>query len=346
MFSNNDFCCIIINIRFLIVEGDFTRDDVIKDIKDNSYKKVFENPELFCQFLKGFSNVEILKDIESKDISDCTDRFIPLFFEEKDSDTVKVVEVKKDIFIIALIEHQSKVCYDMAFRMLLYMSLIWHEWVKEKENNNKGISKTKGFKLPPILPIVYYTGTETWTAELNFKDLIYLKEAFDAYIPDFGYELVQLKDYSIESLMNFGDVLSFVMMIDKIKSPEQIKQILGKITDEYIEKMKEKVPENLLELLRDIIFLFLKRINVSEGERKKVEELIYQRRFDDMFEGLAGYDVQKVRKEVREEVTKEVTERDNINFVKILSNLGHTAEEISKVTGFTIDRVKEILETN
>lgn len=217
---------------------------VIKDIKDNSYKKIFENPELFCQFLKSFSNVEILQDIEPKDISDCTDRFTPLFFEEKDADTVKVVEVKTDIFIIAMIEHQSKVCYDMAFRMLLYMSLIWHEWINQQENNKKGISKTKGFKLPPILPIVYYTGTETWTAEFNFKDLVDLKDAFDPYIPDFGYELVQLKDYTIESLMNFGNVMSFVMMVDKIKYPEEIKEILGKITDEYIKNMKEKVPEN------------------------------------------------------------------------------------------------------
>lgn len=70
-----------------------------------------------------------------------------------------------------------------------------------------------------------------------------------------------------------------------------------------------------------------------------------------MFEGLESYDVQKVRKEVREEVTKEITElvteqvtkQKDISFVKILSNLGHTAEEISKVTDFTVDMIKEIL---
>lgn len=54
-----------------------------------------------------------------------------------------------------------------------------------------------------------------------------------------------------------------------------------------------------------------------------------------MFEILENYDVKKVR--------EEVARQKDISFVRILSNLGHTVEEISKVTGITIDRIKEIL---
>lgn len=54
---------------------------VIKDVKDNSYKKIFDNPELFCQFLRTFTNISLLKNIKPEDIIDCTDRYIPLFIE-------------------------------------------------------------------------------------------------------------------------------------------------------------------------------------------------------------------------------------------------------------------------
>lgn len=34
------------------------------------------------------------------------------------------------------------------------------------ERKKKGISRTKDFRYPPILPIVYYEGAGTWTASM------------------------------------------------------------------------------------------------------------------------------------------------------------------------------------
>ena len=210
---------------------------VIHKIKDNSYKELFDNPEVFIQFIKHFSNVPILNDIKAEDMEDYTNRFIPLFLEEKDADSIKVVKIKEDIFVITMIEHQSEVCYNMSCRMLWYMVLIWNEWIKQKEKEEKGITIRKDFKLPPILPIVYYTGTDTWSAEVNFSNSVYLSNEFSKYIPNFSYELVPLNKYTIEDLMKYEDILSFIMILDKIKKPAQIKEILEKITEEYINKV-------------------------------------------------------------------------------------------------------------
>ena len=273
---------------------------VIHKIKDNSYKELFDNPEVFIQFIKHFSNVPILNDIKAEDIEDYTNRFIPLFLEEKDADSIKVVKIKEDIFVITMIEHQSEVCYNMSCRMLWYMVLIWNEWIKQKEKEEKGITIRKDFKLPPILPIVYYTGTNTWSAEVNFSNNVYLSNEFSKYIPNFSYELVPLNKYTIEDLMKYEDILSFIMILDKIKEPAQIKEILQKITDEYINKVNENIPDNLLQLIKNIVFLFLKKIDASKKEREEIESLINERRFSNMFETLE-YNIQKEREQYKKE---------------------------------------------
>ena len=67
-----------------------------------------------------------------------------------------------------MIEHQSKVDYDMSFRVLRYMVLILTDYAAEQEKQHKGITGTKEFRYPPVLPVVFYDGPGNWTAETNF----------------------------------------------------------------------------------------------------------------------------------------------------------------------------------
>lgn len=60
-------------------------------------------------------------------------------------------------------------------QLLRYMVYIWEDYEKEMERQKRGISKTKGFKYPPILPIVYYEGTGKWTVARNLQIVYCLK---------------------------------------------------------------------------------------------------------------------------------------------------------------------------
>ena len=318
---------------------------VIHKLKDNSYKELFDNPEVFIQFIKHFSNVPLLNNIKAEDIEDYTNRYVPLFLEEKDADSIKVVKIKEDIFVITMIEHQSEICYNMSCRMLWYMVLIWNEWIKQKEKEDKGSTIRKDFKLPPILPIVYYTGTDTWSAEINFSNSVYLCKEFYKYIPNFNYELVPLNKYTIEDLMKYEDILSFIMILDKIKKPTQIKEILEKITEEYINKVNENIPDNLLQLIKDIVFLFLKKIDTPKKEREKIENLINERRFSTMFETLE-YNAQKEREqykaEGRLEGKLEGKKESKVEIAKnmLINNLSITI--ISDCTGLSKEEIEKL----
>ena len=170
--------------------------------KDNAAKIVFGDPVLCAQFLKGYTDIPLFKEIKPEDIENVSSHFLPLFQESRDSDTVNKIRIgDSEIYLIALIEHQSENDFDMSFRILRYIVFIWTDYAAQQEKLHKGTTKSKAFLYPPILPVVYYEGTNTWSAPLNFKDRVFLNNVLGDYIPSFNYLVVPLNKYSKQDLV-------------------------------------------------------------------------------------------------------------------------------------------------
>lgn len=190
--------------------------------KDNAAKIVFGDPVLCAQFLKGYTDIPLFKEIKPEDIENVSSHFLPLFQESRDSDTVNKIRIGDfEIYLIALIEHQSENDFDMSFRILRYIVFIWTDYAAQQEKLHKGITKSKAFLYPPILPIVYYEGTSTWSAPLNFKDRVFLSDVFGDYIPSFHYLVVPLNKYSKQDLV----------LLHKLNIPdEEVYEVTDQIT--------------------------------------------------------------------------------------------------------------------
>lgn len=190
--------------------------------KDNAAKIVFGDPVLCAQFLKGYTDIPLFKEIKPEDIENVSSHFLPLFQESRDSDTVNKIRIgDSEIYLIALIEHQSENDFDMSFRILRYIVFIWTDYAAQQEKLHKGITKSKAFLYPPILPIVYYEGTSTWSAPLNFKDRVFLSDVFGDYIPSFHYLVVPLNKYSKQDLV----------LLHKLNIPdEEVYEVTDQIT--------------------------------------------------------------------------------------------------------------------
>ena len=142
-----------------------------------------------------------------------------------DSDSVKKVRLKDcELFLIAIVEHQSKVHYDMAFKLLRYIVMVLTDYESEQEKKKPGVTHTKEFRYPPILSVVYYEGTDRWTAARNFKDRVYLNDVLGRYIPDFEYVVVPVASYTNEELIEKKDELSLIMLINKLRSSADFKK--------------------------------------------------------------------------------------------------------------------------
>lgn len=89
-----------------------------------------------------------------------------------------------------------------------YMAFIWEDYEKEMERKREGISRTKDFRYPPILSVVFYDGQDDWTAATRLRERVLLSDVLGEYVPDYQCILMQLKDYSNEELMKKKDELS------------------------------------------------------------------------------------------------------------------------------------------
>lgn len=313
----------------------------ITKYRDSSGKIIFEDPVLCSQFLRGYSGIPMLKDVCPEDIEDVTERYVHLFTEERNSDVVKKINLKNNPFyLVSLIEHKSDVDYNTIMQVFRYMTFIWEDYEKEQEKMHAGISKTKGFRYPPILPIVFYDGTDRWTAATSLHERILFSNVLGKYIPDYQCVLIQLRDYSNAELMEKKDELSILMMIDRLKNAADYAKLKDEVDEVFLKEVTEDSPEYLLKLMAQVIEVFLVKMNVPREEVELFTDQIKERKVGELFKHFEGWDIQAVRreaeKEVREarkEVKKEVkkeTERGIQKLVKVIKELSGSQDTAIK----------------
>lgn len=203
------------------------------------------------------------------------------------------------LYFISLIEHKAKVDYNVSMQLLRYMVYIWEDYEKSMERQHKGISKTKDFKYPPILPIVYYEGTGEWTAVRNIKDRIFFDKAFEPFTPTFFYKLIQLNKYSVEDLIEKKDELSLVMLINRLQSTEEFRNL--NLPEEYLRNVSEQSTDELLDIIGKVVEAMLRHLKVPEEEVEGFTDQIKERKMGELFECFKDIDLPAARKKAREE---------------------------------------------
>lgn len=284
--------------------------------RDSSSKLIFGDNILCSQFLRNYADMEILRHIQPEDIEDVSERYVPLYSTERDSDTVKRINIAKymsldeddktldlPLFIVSIVEHKTKVEYNVAMQILRYMVYIWEDYEKEMNKKYSHISDRKGFRYPPILPIVYYEGKGTWTAPMDLADRIFCKELLGNYLPHFRYQMVGLHDHSNEELIARGDEISLAMLINKIECVEDM-EVLTSLPDEQIEQILRNTPEYLLDIMGKVLRALLYSMNLEEEETENAVSKIKERKMGRLFENVT-FDFQEEKRKAREEGREE-----------------------------------------
>ena len=297
---------------------------------------------LCAQFLKGYTDIPLFKEIKPEDIENVSSHFLPLFQESRDSDTVNKIRIgNSEIYLIALIEHQSENDFDMSFRILRYIVFIWTDYAAQQEKLHKGITKSKAFLYPPILPIVYYEGTSTWSAPLNFKDRVFLSDAFGDYIPSFNYLVVPLNKYSKQDLIEKNDELSLIFLINQLQSSSEFHN-LKDIPKEYTEHLTDNTPDYLLKIIGKVIAVLLHKLNVPDEEVYDITDQITRRQFSMMFDNFQAYDVQETRRTSREKGRLEGEQLLLIKLVIKKLEKHYSAKQIAEFLEEPLDTIQPI----
>jgi predicted transposase/invertase (TIGR01784 family) len=224
--------------------------------------------------------------------------------------------------------------------MFEYIYLVLDAWEKEAEKENPGASMRKGFKYPPVLPIIFYDGKYTWTAERNFFDRTFLNKAFEKYIPKFEYELVNLNDYSEEEIIRFGDALSFILLIDKVRDKKG-ESVLTHLPADYEKQLQLQIPENLSKLLMDVVLSLMDKKGFNHLDARRAAAIVDKtdnKEYGGMFEAV----IESFREGQQEAWEKglltgreEGTQETNLRAAANLKKLGVSVEIIAQATGLS-----------
>jgi transcriptional regulator GlxA family with amidase domain len=114
----------------------------------------------------------------------------------------------------------------------------------------------------------------------------------------------------------------------KLMTPEVFEQLDWQ---EFEEKIKEELNNNkVIEVINEATTLLLENINVPEEEIGKIKAHISEGRFEQMFEMLVDYDVQKVRREERIEVARNLL-KEGMDIPFIIKTTGLPENEVKKL---------------
>ncbi len=287
-------------------------------------KDIWDNPLLCAQFLRDYTGIPILGNVQPEDITDETEKLRPFLGVEFEGDAVKKVLLHPPggqdtagalpVYVVALLEHKSRVDFDVAFQLLKYMVGIWSLHRNEQNGIHEGISSTRDFRYPLVIPIVYYEGRSRWTADLHWKGRVELSEMFGEYVPDFTYKVVYLHGYSNGELLSAGDEISLVMMLNRIQAAEDL--AISQWPPEYREaaqRIIHKAPEAVLHLMAQIVYHFGLKLHVPEDRLRQCVKDVEDRNMGELWADMEEIDIQAEQRktaEARQKCAEARQERD------------------------------------
>ena len=122
-----------------------------------------------------------------------------------------------DVTVYILIEHQSTVDRMMGFRLLFYMCQIWNEQRRALERDR--VPKSR-WRLRPILPIVYYTGSQRWETPLSLSAVMDVPEVLSRFVPRFDTLFLGVKEMAPEALTKTDHLLGWLLRVLQADEPD------------------------------------------------------------------------------------------------------------------------------
>jgi predicted transposase/invertase (TIGR01784 family) len=167
----------------------------IQNPHDKFFKETFGRVEVARDFFSNYLPQNVLNIIDLDTIEPQKGSFINGELEESFSDLLFKVNINDtEGYIYFLFEHKSYPARDIVFQLLKYMIEIWETKIKKEELN----------KLPVIIPLVIYHGTENWKINTTLGEMIrgYDKfpEDIKKYIPDYEYILYDISRFTDEQI--------------------------------------------------------------------------------------------------------------------------------------------------
>ena len=181
---------------------------------DRGIKWLLESPEN-VQGLLQLIIPELVGALDFSRFEQLPDTFIPDNLRQQESDLLHLVpyrdqETEREILIYVLIEHQSKPDPVMSFRVLFYMLQIWDRQRRGWEDQK--LPKAQ-WRFRPILPLVFYTGHQSWSTWRDMAQLMDVPKALERFVPRHDTLFLNLDILSDSDLTSADHPLGWLLRV-------------------------------------------------------------------------------------------------------------------------------------
>jgi ribosomal protein L17 len=222
---------------------------------DQSYKRLFSHPKMVEDLLRGFVREEWVKQLDFSTLETVKDSFMTDNLKARHDDIIwRVRWGPKWLYIFLLLEFQSTIDPFMAVRLMVYIGLLYQHLIDTQKLKEKD-------KLPPVLPIVIYNGSDKWDAKKNLSQLIEkVPGGLDKYQPKLRYFLLDESTFSDAKLAPLlKNLVAALIRLENTRTLEN-EQAVAKAIQTVLDSLVEWLKDPEFERLRRDIVTWLLRV--------------------------------------------------------------------------------------
>jgi predicted transposase YdaD len=187
---------------------------------DLSYRLFFNHQRMIQDLLReivGERWVERI-DLDSGELVNAS--FVSDKHDNRESDVIwkfQRLDGEEPVFVYILMEFQSRPDPSMPVRLMSYVGLFYQRLMASQP--------AAGWRrLPPVIPIVVYNGSEPWHVSTDLGSLIgELDPSAEIYRPRLRYRLVDESAFSPENLAALNNPVADLFRIDQSRDLQEVR---------------------------------------------------------------------------------------------------------------------------
>lgn len=318
--------------------------DTLNTPHDRGYKWLLSSREIFLQLIKSFIDQPWVSQVDEKEIKRADKSFIAKDFLEKEADLVYEVNLQgQTVVFYILIELQRKVDFSMPYRLLNYMSGIWQNHLNLLAKPES--AEQKDFRLPAIVPIVIYNGTQSWTAARTFREMLAGEQLFGNNLLNFEYILLDINRYKDETLLGLSNTIGAAFILDKnSRKPKELRKLLN----ELFASLQNTTKEELVIFLRWMRYIIQPRLSPEQQETFEVELTQLSMKeakkmvFANLEKSLDNIEEEGLQKGLQKGLQRGREEGIELTALEMLRDKVN-ANKISQYTKLPMDKIQELM---
>ena len=192
------------------------------NVYDQHYRRLFSNPAMVQALFNGILPDQLRQHLDLSSLTPLPSSFVSSRARDRHSDIIWQVKRTDGamLYLVILLEHQSRPDRFMSVRMMGYCALLYEDIIKRR-------TKGKPATLPAILPIVLYTGTRRWHAPLMVSELLdNPPEELQIYQPQMRYLLLDARALVERDNLPANNLAALLFQLEHNQGLEQVREIL------------------------------------------------------------------------------------------------------------------------